>query len=109
MEKARIRPENKMETIERSLIRILMEGPEVSLKGSPTVSLTTAAFFTAFNILLVMGTAGIGHHHGKDKAGDSVPACIPATSPTLSATLLAIPAPIGGRQRKLYGRHSFKR
>lgn len=32
-----------MEAIESSLIRILMEGPAVSLKGSPTVSPTTAA------------------------------------------------------------------
>ena len=31
------------ETIDISLINILMEGPEVSLKGSPTVSPTTAA------------------------------------------------------------------
>ena len=32
-----------METIDSSLIRMLMDGPEVSLKGSPTVSPTTAA------------------------------------------------------------------
>ncbi len=41
--KARIRPENTMETVEHSLIRMFREGPEVSLKGSPTVSPTTAA------------------------------------------------------------------
>ncbi len=34
---------NTMETMERSFIRMLMEGPDVSLKGSPTVSPTTAA------------------------------------------------------------------
>ena len=32
-----------METVEQSLIRMFREGPEVSLKGSPTVSPTTAA------------------------------------------------------------------
>ena len=34
---------NTMETIDSSLMRMLIEGPEVSLKGSPTVSPTTAA------------------------------------------------------------------
>src|SRR5699024_2634128 len=34
---------NTSETIVISLIRILIDGPEVSLKGSPTVSPTTAA------------------------------------------------------------------
>ena len=34
-----------METIDSSLIRMLMEGPEVSLKGSPTVSPTTPALW----------------------------------------------------------------
>ena len=38
-----IRPENTMETVETSLIRMFREGPEVSLKGSPTVSPMTAA------------------------------------------------------------------
>ena len=32
-----------MEIVDKSLIKILIEGPEVSLKGSPTVSPTTAA------------------------------------------------------------------
>jgi len=31
------------ETIAESLMRMLMEGPEVSLRGSPTVSPVTAA------------------------------------------------------------------
>ena len=34
---------NTIETIESSLMRMLMDGPEVSLNGSPTVSPTTAA------------------------------------------------------------------
>ena len=34
-----------METVDTSLIRIFREGPEVSLKGSPTVSPTTAALW----------------------------------------------------------------
>ena len=34
---------NTRDTTVISLIRMLMEGPEVSLKGSPTVSPTTAA------------------------------------------------------------------
>ena len=34
---------NTMETMLSSLIRMLIDGPEVSLKGSPTVSPTTAA------------------------------------------------------------------
>ena len=33
---------NTIDTIERSLIRMLIAGPEVSLNGSPTVSPTTA-------------------------------------------------------------------
>ena len=32
-----------METVEQSLMRMFKDGPEVSLKGSPTVSPTTAA------------------------------------------------------------------
>ena len=40
---AAISPANTMETIESSLIRMFTEGPAVSLKGSPTVSPTTAA------------------------------------------------------------------
>ena len=42
-EKAMIKPENTMETVEHSLMRMFRLGPEVSLKGSPTVSPTTAA------------------------------------------------------------------
>ena len=38
-----IKPENTIETVEHSLIRMFKEGPEVSLNGSPTVSPTTAA------------------------------------------------------------------
>ena len=34
-----------MDTMDSSLIRMLMDGPEVSLKGSPTVSPTTAALW----------------------------------------------------------------
>ena len=34
MENAMIRPENTMETVEHSLIRMFRAGPEVSLKGS---------------------------------------------------------------------------
>ena len=41
-EKLTTRAANTMDTIERSFMRILMAGPEVSLKGSPTVSPTTA-------------------------------------------------------------------
>ncbi len=36
---------NTMETMERSFIRMLIAGPEVSLNGSPTVSPTTAALW----------------------------------------------------------------
>ncbi len=36
---------NTIETIERSLMRMLIAGPDVSLKGSPTVSPTTAALW----------------------------------------------------------------
>lgn len=36
-------PANTMDTMDVSLIRMLMDGPEVSLKGSPTVSPMTAA------------------------------------------------------------------
>ena len=43
--KATITPQNTMETVEHSLIRMFREGPEVSLKGSPTVSPTTAALW----------------------------------------------------------------
>ena len=34
-----------METVDTSLMRMFREGPEVSLKGSPTVSPTTAALW----------------------------------------------------------------
>jgi len=34
---------NTRETIAESLMRMLIAGPEVSLRGSPTVSPTTAA------------------------------------------------------------------
>ena len=40
-----ISPENTMETVEHSLMRMFREGPEVSLKGSPTVSPMTAALW----------------------------------------------------------------
>ena len=40
-----MRPENTMDTVEQSLMRMLREGPEVSLKGSPTVSPMTAALW----------------------------------------------------------------
>ena len=39
------RPEKTMETVEQSLMRMFREGPEVSLKGSPTVSPMTAALW----------------------------------------------------------------
>jgi len=42
-----IRPAKTIETIEISLIRILSDGPEVSLKGSPTVSPTTVALWSS--------------------------------------------------------------
>ena len=38
-----IKPAKTMETMVKSLIRMLTDGPEVSLNGSPTVSPTTAA------------------------------------------------------------------
>ena len=41
--KLTIRPENTMDTVDTKLIRMFREGPEVSLKGSPTVSPMTAA------------------------------------------------------------------
>ena len=37
------RLEKTMDTVDTSLMRMLREGPEVSLKGSPTVSPMTAA------------------------------------------------------------------
>ena len=43
IEKATVKPAITMDTIDISLIKILSEGPEVSLKGSPTVSPTTVA------------------------------------------------------------------
>lgn len=39
------RPANTMETMLSSLMRMLIAGPEVSLKGSPTVSPTTPALW----------------------------------------------------------------
>ena len=42
-EKFTISPANTMDTMLSSLIRMLMAGPAVSLKGSPTVSPTTPA------------------------------------------------------------------
>ena len=44
-EKRTISMAKEMETVDISLMRMLMEGPEVSLKGSPTVSPTTAALW----------------------------------------------------------------
>ena len=41
MLKTTLRPAVTMDTMLMSLMRILREGPEVSLKGSPTVSPTT--------------------------------------------------------------------
>jgi hypothetical protein len=41
--KATVNPDITTETIVISLIKIFNEGPEVSLKGSPTVSPTTLA------------------------------------------------------------------
>ena len=40
-------PAKTTETIEMSLMRMLREGPEVSLKGSPTVSPTTVALWSS--------------------------------------------------------------
>ena len=40
-----VRPAITMLTIDMSLIRMLSEGPEVSLKGSPTVSPTMVALW----------------------------------------------------------------
>ena len=70
-----------MDTVEHSLMRMFRDGPEVSLKGSPTVSPTTAALWqlgalaavvAALNILLgvVPGAAGVGHEHRHGEAGD---------------------------------------
>src|SRR5699024_5891463 len=42
---ATISPENTMDTVDTSWMRMFSEGPEVSLKGSPTVSPTTAALW----------------------------------------------------------------
>ena len=46
-EKAMLRPAVTMDTMLMSLIRMFRDGPEVSLKGSPTVSPTTEASCTA--------------------------------------------------------------
>ena len=70
-----------METVEHSLIRMLREGPEVSLKGSPTVSPMTAALWQSeplppwvplsmYFLGVVPGAAGVGHEHGHHEAGD---------------------------------------
>ena len=70
-----------METVEHSLIRMFREGPEVSLKGSPTVSPTTAAlccseplppWLPPLDVLLgvVPSAAGVGHEHGHGETGD---------------------------------------
>jgi len=40
-----INPANTMDTIDTSLIRMLIDGPDVSLNGSPIVSPTTAALW----------------------------------------------------------------
>lgn len=42
---ATVSPAITIETIDISLIRMLSDGPEVSLKGSPTVSPTTVALW----------------------------------------------------------------
>jgi hypothetical protein len=47
MAEARSGPANTTETIEISLIRMLSDGPEVSLNGSPTVSPTTVALWSS--------------------------------------------------------------
>ena len=46
-EKAILRPAVTMDTMLMSLMRMFRDGPEVSLKGSPTVSPTTEASCTA--------------------------------------------------------------
>ena len=43
--KATVSPAITIETIDISLMRMLSEGPDVSLKGSPTVSPTTVALW----------------------------------------------------------------
>ena len=64
---------NTTDTIVISLIRMLMDGPEVSLNGSPTVSPTTAALcgsaalaaeVSFFDVLLrvIPRAACISHH-----------------------------------------------
>jgi len=40
-------PPNTSEVIAINLMRMLLEGPEVSLSGSPTVSPTTAALWVS--------------------------------------------------------------
>ena len=61
-----------------SLMRILRDGPVVSLNGSPTVSPTTeavgfaprAAVYPLFNVLLriVPSAPGVRHHNGQEHA-----------------------------------------
>ena len=64
-----------------SLMRMFKAGPEVSLKGSPTVSPTThalcvfrllaAVHLFVFDVLLgvVPSATGVGHHHGEHETG----------------------------------------
>ena len=79
-----VKPAMTMETIDISLIKMFSDGPEVSLKGSPTVSPTTVAwwdeeflppkwpsstyFFALSQARVVPGTAGIGQEDGEDEA-----------------------------------------
>lgn len=71
-----------METMDSSLIRMLIAGPEVSLKGSPTVSPTTAALWfslplpaqiASLDVLLgvIPSTTGVGHHNSQSKTSYS--------------------------------------
>ncbi len=75
-----VKPAITMLTIDISLMRILSDGPEVSLNGSPTVSPTIVALWFSlpfaaevallYHLLgIVPCTSRIGHEHGKRKAG----------------------------------------
>ena len=47
-----------------------MDGPDVSLKGSPTVSPTTVAVWVSDPLGVVPGAAGVGHEERQQHADD---------------------------------------
>ena len=97
------------ETTDMSLMRMFMDGPEVSFSGSPTVSPTTAALcasppFSSFGEVspldvflgVVPGAAGVGHEQRQQHARDQGrrPASHPAppgpdAKPTATGTMTA--------------------